>query len=619
MTMNSDFQTTPSPLISVIVPVAIGRGPLDLLFTWLPRALDLGFQVVVVLDGPEDGDEEEMSELRRATRYPGLTIREGIYGSPGMARNAGLEVAVGKWVFFWDADDLPDVENAKIMATKAESVNAAFAVGSFKWKYLKPAYRTKLFLLKGSREDNLTEIALNPGLWRFAFQRNLISHKFTEIQMGEDQIFILQNTDFSQNYLEFQEIVYCYITGNSFQQTSNSVFLSDLSQSLVLTSQLFRKLVSSKQQSLARVFLLRQLASGLIRGTLKSKFRIFLIGLTVVKNIGFLNSILLCIDLPKLIRSRRIFVEDSKIVLPLTGGLGNQLFQLAAALSIAKGGKVLLDQSIGKPRENELGLPEIASFELPKNVELSPQKSTNFFMCKVSGFMLRNGVSPKPIEGLPLSRGILKFIWQVTTFISLRSKVRPFSGQGVGFFDFPENRHKKLIYGYFQSYRWPDSVKADLLALRPKTKPLALSSLESLSELEKPLVVHVRLGDYRNEPNFGLLHQEYFCKAVEELWSVENFGKIWLFSDEPSEALRYFPPRLLPHIRVVSDFQNSASLTLESMRFGHGYVISNSTFSWWGAYLTHNPNATVIAPLPWFNTLEDPIDLVPPAWRRSSS
>jgi len=617
--MNSEFQTTPSPLISVIVPVAVGRGPLDLLLSWLPRALHLDFQVVVVLDGAEASNEVDISTLRMATRDPRLTIREGIYGSPGIARNAGLEVAVGKWIFFWDADDVPDVENAKAMVTEAERLNATFAVGSFEWKFLKPVFHTKLFSLNGSRADNLTEIGLNPGLWRFAFQRNLISHKFSDIQMGEDQIFVLQNTEFSQNYLAFQEIIYCYITGNSFQQTSNSIFLSDLSHSLVLTSQIFKKLVNSNQQSLARIFLIRQLMSGLTRGTLKTKFRIFVMGFVVVKNLGLKNSILLGIDIPKIIKSKRKFMEDSKVVLSLTGGLGNQLFQLAAALSVAKGGKVLLDQSIGKPRENESGLPEIASYELPKNIELSPKKTTNFIMCKVSGFMLRNGVSPKPIEELSLSRGILKFIWRATTFISLRSNVRPLAGLGVGFFELPESRHKKLMYGYFQSYRWPDSVKAELLTLKPKTKPPALSSLESLSELEKPLVVHIRLGDYRNEPNFGLLRQEYFRKATEELWSTQNYGKIWLFSDEPSEALKYFPLGLLDHIRVVSEFQNSASLTLESMRLGHGYVISNSTFSWWGAYLTHNPGATVIAPAPWFNSLDDPIDLVPPAWHRTSS
>jgi hypothetical protein len=52
----------------------------------------------------------------------------------------------------------------------------------------------------------------------------------------------------------------------------------------------------------------------------------------------------------------------------LTGGLGNQLFQLAAGLSATKKGVLYLHWSLGKPRISESGLPEIASFSLPKNV-----------------------------------------------------------------------------------------------------------------------------------------------------------------------------------------------------------------------------------------------------------
>ena len=52
------------------------------------------------------------------------------------------------------------------------------------------------------------------------------------------------------------------------------------------------------------------------------------------------------------------------------------------------------------------------------------------------------------------------------------------------------------------------------------------------------------------------------------------------------------------------------------MRLGRGYVIANSTFSWWAAYLSLNPGVEVVVPSPWFMGMEDPGELIPPNWKQ---
>ena len=86
------------------------------------------------------------------------------------------------------------------------------------------------------------------------------------------------------------------------------------------------------------------------------------------------------------------------ITIALTGGLGNQLFQLAAALSCAGSGKVqiLIDQ--GRPRKNSEDQPELFSFKLPPNVKIISGGYFKWFSSKIIGFNLRSGFSPSKIE-----------------------------------------------------------------------------------------------------------------------------------------------------------------------------------------------------------------------------
>ena len=136
---------------------------------------------------------------------------------------------------------------------------------------------------------------------------------------------------------------------------------------------------------------------------------------------------------------------------------------------------------------------------------------------------------------------------------------------------------------------------------------------------EKPIIVHVRLGDYLNEKDFGVLSEEYYQSSIRDLWASGEYGAIWAFSDEPERAGSFLPQELSSQIFWVPQEGLSSVQVLQLLRLGHAYVIGNSTFSWWGAFLSYKENPVVISPEPWFLNLPEPNNLIPPDWKRSKA
>jgi hypothetical protein len=96
--------------------------------------------------------------------------------------------------------------------------------------------------------------------------------------------------------------------------------------------------------------------------------------------------------------------------------------------------------------------------------------------------------------------------------------------------------------------------------------------------------------------------------------STLQYRKIWLFSDQPELAISRIPREFLNKTRVIDDSELSSAQTLEVMRLGNGYVIANSTFSYWGAISSYTLNPRVIYPRPWFKDVKPPTDLTPMDW-----
>jgi hypothetical protein len=306
----------------------------------------------------------------------------------------------------------------------------------------------------------------------------------------------------------------------------------------------------------------------------------------------------------------------NQIIVTLAGGLGNQLFQTSAALSLRTNETILLDQSLGEPRLNSKYDAEILSFNLPKYFEKVTKKTEHRFCKKTYRLVLRMGLRKRNGKFSITERFVI-LLAQIILSFHFKVYCKIICNIGVGFSPLKKSNKSMLLIGYFQSYRYSEEPKVmevmksfELYDESPKFN-LKRSEAKRL----EPVIFHVRLSDYLNEPTIGVLSVDYFHTAMREVTEL-NARPMWVFSDDPEKARRFFELDRSRNIEFFGPDDFSTLETLELMKTGSSLTISNSTFSWWAARLSSPQTRIVIAPEPWFSGQADPIDLIPGGWRR---
>ncbi len=306
----------------------------------------------------------------------------------------------------------------------------------------------------------------------------------------------------------------------------------------------------------------------------------------------------------------------------LTGGLGNQLFQIAACLSLGHKTEIVLDVTSGNPRNGSHESADLLSVFSGSGVIIEREKK-NAFSSKIGGYILRSGAEPKGLERNGFYRELVRLIASAYFSVSKRKRISVRANSGVGYsqIDISQKR-STFLFGYFQSYRWieRDHVREFMNSLTVQNPSEKYQSIKKeISEIQ-PIIMHIRRGDYAFEPNFGVLSQIYYEKSLEYIQNLAIEQAVWVFTDDPDWAKLITSSQTFvgKEIRLVDDSNLSTGEVFDLMRFGSAYVIANSSFSWWAAYLSRTNGAPVIAPKPWFIGLPEPESLIPTSWRRIS-
>ena len=175
---------------------------------------------------------------------------------------------------------------------------------------------------------------------------------------------------------------------------------------------------------------------------------------------------------------------------------------------------------------------------------------------------------------------------------------------------------------WWQSEKYFKDIRQQILGDFTLSKDLSTDSekiAESIKLTQSPVSLHIRRGDYANDPTtlayHGLAPIEYYKKAISVIQEKRDHPIFYIFSDDIEWVKENFP---LPALsQIVSDKNIPEYEELALMTLCKDHIIANSSFSWWGAWLGQDKNKIVIAPSQWITDKDiDTNDIYPEEWIR---
>ena len=170
------------------------------------------------------------------------------------------------------------------------------------------------------------------------------------------------------------------------------------------------------------------------------------------------------------------------------------------------------------------------------------------------------------------------------------------------------------LRGYFQTEKYFKHIEKEIRSDFTFKDEILNPCKEMIESVENPIALHVRRGDYiKNAENHFNLPIEYYDAALSKFDDDRN---VIVFSDDPvwchDEGI-FVDDRFI----ISENEDNRVDLCLMSLC--DDFIIANSSYSWWGAWLSTNKDKTVIAPAQWFGKTgytkdHNTKDLIPNDW-----
>ncbi len=281
------------------------------------------------------------------------------------------------------------------------------------------------------------------------------------------------------------------------------------------------------------------------------------------------------------------------IIIRMTGGLGNQMFQYALYLKLCSMGR-------------EVKFDDITEYELD---------------------------NARPVMlwafGLTYPRADQEEINKITDgFLNLSHRIRrklfgrkslEYQEKNCNYDPQVLQRDPAYLTGYFQSEKYFMDVEEQVRRAftfsegiwKGQDEEIRRKMQNFLGQIQgcESVSVHVRRGDYleKEEIYGGICTEAYYKSAIEYMQRKRKESRFFLFSNDPEWVREWVNANYRGDNRFViieGTQEETGYLDLFLMSRCKNHIIANSSFSWWGAWLDENPRKRVIAPAKWANNQE---------------
>jgi hypothetical protein len=257
-------------------------------------------------------------------------------------------------------------------------------------------------------------------------------------------------------------------------------------------------------------------------------------------------------------------MSGNKVTIFLQGGLGNQLFQYAFGL------------------------------RLTNKHKLNVRYSTILLDLKLPGVTKRNFA----LHGLVEKYEIVSFLKSLALLILSQMNKKYLINDK----NYRDINKVKYVIGYFQDY---EVVEENWNEIEYKMGESQFYSelLNVNSSVEKYIGIHVRRGDYVSLDSankyHGLLSNKYFIKSVKMCQKRDQLNKIKIVTDDESDIVDLICD-LQKNYNEVKVYNGDLVSDLKILINSKVLILSNSSFSWWAAFISSKKAGTkIFAPNPW--------------------